>query len=300
VTAVMDTGGLGRRYGRRWALRDCTLSVPAGRVVGLVGPNGAGKTTLLHLIVGLLRPSTGWLRVLGEDGAATAGQRPRVGFVAQDKPLYRGFRVGEMLAFGAWTNRQWDSVLVESRLRRLRIPLGQRVGRLSGGQQAQVALALALGKQPELLVLDEPVANLDPLARVEFLRMLMEAVAETGLSVVLSSHLVADLERVCDHLILLTAGDVQLCDDTERLLAEHRMLTGPSDRVGVLPTTVHVVHASGTDRQANLLVRTTAFLPDPAWASRPVTMEELVLAYMSPPAAAPPGRLTAVPEQVPA
>lgn len=300
MTTVIDTAGLGRRYGRRWALRDCTLSVPAGRVVGLVGPNGAGKTTLLHLLVGLLRPTTGRLRVLGVGGAGAPSQRSRVAFVAQDKPLYRGFRVAEMLAFGGWTNPHWDSALAESRLHQLDIPLGQRVGKLSGGQQAQVALAVALGKQPELLVLDEPVANLDPLARVAFLRVLMEAVATTGLSVVLSSHLLADLERVCDHLILLAAGHVQLCDDTETLLTEHRMLTGPRDRTDLLPAGTHVVHSTGTDRQANLLVRTTTSLRDPAWESRSVALEELVLAYMSQPATSTPGRLSAIVEEVPA
>jgi ABC-2 type transport system ATP-binding protein len=298
MSTVIDTAALGRRYGRRWALRDCTLSVPAGRVVGLVGPNGAGKTTLLHLVVGLLQPTTGRLRVMGVSGAGGRSQRPKVAFVAQDKPLYRGFRVEEMLAFGAWTNAHWDSVLAETRLRQLDIPLAQRVGQLSGGQQAQVALAVALGKQPKLLVLDEPVANLDPLARVAFLQSLMDAVAATGLSVVLSSHLVADLERVCDYLILLAAGHVQLGEDTERLLAEHRMITGPVDRVARLAADVHVVHASSTDRQANLLIRTTTAMLDPAWASRPVALEELVLAYMSQPAGAAAGRLAAVPQEV--
>jgi ABC-2 type transport system ATP-binding protein len=284
MRTVIETSRLGRRYGRRWALRECTVSVPAGRVVGLVGPNGAGKTTLLHLVVGLLRPTAGELRVLGTVGAGGARQRPRVAFVAQDKPLYHGFRVEEMLAFGAWTNPRWDDGLVRSRLEALGIPMDQRTGRLSGGQQAQVALALALGKRPDLLVLDEPVANLDPLARLEFLRVLMDAVADTGLTVVLSSHLVADLERVCDHVILLAAGHLQLAGDTEALLAEHLMLTGPSDRVAQLPGSVQVVRATGTGRLANVLIRTTASVHDPAWESRTVALEELLLAYMSQPA----------------
>ncbi len=290
--SAIETDRLERRYGRRWALRDCSLAVPAGRVVGLVGPNGAGKTTLLHMAVGLLAPTAGSIRVLGGlPPRERPGQLRRVGFVAQDKPLYRGFRVADMLRFGAKLNPGWDQDQAVQRLSRLGIPLSQRAGQLSGGQQAQLALALALGKRPELLVLDEPVANLDPLARREFLQLLMGEAAQGGLSVVLSSHLVADLERICDYLILLAAGQVQLVGDADDLLAEHRMFAGPRDQAGLLGRTHTVVHASYTGRQATLLVRLRSPAPDLAsWTVRPVSLEELVLGYMSgpPPAQAAP------------
>ena len=298
---AIETAQLGRRYRRHWALRDCTLAVPAGRVAGLVGPNGAGKTTLLHLVVGLLAPSTGRIGVLGgrsprEDPA----QLRRIGFVAQDKPLYRALRVTEMLRFGAALNPGWDHARAAQRLDRLGIRSGQRIGQLSGGQQAQVALAVALGKRPELLILDEPVASLDPLARQEFLQALMAEAADTGLSVVLSSHLVADLERVCDYLILLAAGRVQLTGETDQLLAAHRMLVGPRQRAGAVARTHAVVHASYTDRQATLLVRLTGPLVDPAWVTRPVTLEELVIGYMTEPtAAAPAPALSSVKQERP-
>ena len=299
---AIETAGLGRRYGRRWALRDCTLEIPAGKVVGLVGPNGAGKTTLLHMVVGLIAPTAGEISVL--DGPPALGrpdQLARIGFVAQDKPLYRGLRVAEMLNFGAAMNPRWDTSYVERRMSELAIPLRQRIGQLSGGQQAQVALAMALGKRPKLLVLDEPVANLDPLARREFLQVLMAEVADTGLSVVLSSHLIGDLERVCDHTILLARGEVRVAGDTEQLLAAHRMFIGARESAESLAHVHSIVSASYTDRQATLLVRMSGrSLQDTAWKVRPITLEELVLGYMqgqpSPPRPAP----VAVVEEVPA
>jgi ABC-2 type transport system ATP-binding protein len=280
---AIETEGLGRRYGRRWGLRDCTLTVPRGRVVGLVGPNGAGKTTLLHMAVGLLAPTAGEIRVLdGPPPNERPEQLRRIGFVAQDKPLYRGFRVSEMLRLGAALNPGWDQDWAVSRISELDIPLHQRVGQLSGGQHAQVALALALGKRPELLVLDEPVANLDPLARRQFLQILMAEVAASGLTVVLSSHLVADLERVCDYVILLAKGRVQLAGDSEELLATHRMFVGARDQAESLGHVHSVVNASYTERQATLLVRLNGrSLQDSEWRVRPVTLEELVLGYMT-------------------
>jgi ABC-2 type transport system ATP-binding protein len=288
---AIETEGLGRRYGRRWGLEDCSLVVPRGRVVALVGPNGAGKTTLLHMAVGLLAPTVGRIRVLdGPPPREQPEQLRRVGFVAQDKPLYRGFKVEEMVRFGAALNSGWDQDWTLRRLRDLGIPLGQRVAHLSGGQHAQVALAVALGKRPELLVLDEPVANLDPLARREFLQVLMAEVAESGLSVVLSSHLIADLERVCDYLILLSNGRVQLAGETEELLAKHRIFVGARERAESL-THVHcVVSTSYTHRQATLLVRLNGrSLQDSAWKARPITLEELVLGYMRLRTQPPPG-----------
>ncbi|MGH9098807.1 MAG: ABC transporter ATP-binding protein [Acidimicrobiales bacterium] len=280
---ALETYGLGRRYGRRWALQDCTLAVPCGRVVGLVGPNGAGKSTLLHMAVGLLAPSVGEIRVLGgQPPRERPGQLGRIGFVGQDKPLYRRFRVGEMLGFGALLNPTWDQEWAARRIDELGIPLEQRIGELSGGQHAQVALALALGKRPELLALDEPVANLDPLARREFLQMLMAEVADSAVSVILSSHLIADLERVCDYLTLLSNGRVRLAGDTDELLATHRMFIGAREQAESLGHVHSVVSASYTDRQATLMVRLSGrSLQDATWKVRPITLEELVLGYMT-------------------
>jgi ABC-2 type transport system ATP-binding protein len=209
MTAVIQADGLGKRYRRTWALRDCTLAIPAGRVAGLVGPNGAGKTTLLRLAVGLLGPACGTISVLGQDPAAGPAQLARVGFVAQDTPVYARMSVAGHLRLGAWLNPGWDDELARRRIAQAGLDPRQRAASLSGGQRAQLALTLALAKRPQLLILDEPVASLDPLARREFLRGLMEAVAEHGVSVVLSSHLVADLERVCDYLVLLVASRVR-------------------------------------------------------------------------------------------
>jgi ABC-2 type transport system ATP-binding protein len=280
MTLALEATGLGRRYGRKWALRDCTLSLPSGQVIGLIGPNGAGKTTLLHLAVGLLRPSVGQVRVLGRD-PRSAGTVAEVGFVAQDKPLYRGLTVAETLAMGGWLNPTWDRELARRRMARADIPLKQKVGQLSGGQRSQLALAMALGKRPKLLLLDEPVADLDPLARREFLRTLMEEVAESGVTVVLSSHLLADIERTCEYLVLLSAARVQLAADTEDLLAQHRMVSGPRANAAALAANHLVVQADYTERQASLLVRTRHPITDPAWTVRPVSLEELALAYMS-------------------
>jgi ABC-2 type transport system ATP-binding protein len=274
------TESLGKRYGSKWALRDCSLAIPAGAVTALVGPNGAGKTTLLHLAIGLGEPTTGEVLVLGRSARREPGSvLPLVGFVAQDHPLYRGFRLGELLTFGRKMNPGWDNELARSRLSALDIPLEQKVGTLSGGQQAQVALTLALAKRPDVLLLDEPVAALDPLARRDFLRSLMEAVAETGSTVVLSSHIVAELERVCDHIVILAEGGVRLDGAIEEILASHRLLTGPrSEHVPVAPS--HVVEASATERQTTLLVRAEAQPPDPGWRSHDVSLEEIVLAYL--------------------
>src|SRR5271170_7879617 len=223
---ALATRGLGKRYGRRCALSGCTVEVPAGHVAGLVGPNGAGKSTLLQLAVGLIEPSAGSIAVLGEEVAATSAQLARVGFVAQDTPLYPSLSVAEHLLLGAALNPGWDAALARERIAQLGLDRAQRAGTLSGGQRAQLALTLAIAKRPELLVLDEPVASLDPLARREFLQALMEFTADHTVSVVLSSHLVADLERVCDYLVLLAASRVQFADDVEDLLASHRRLTG--------------------------------------------------------------------------
>ena len=281
MTTVLRADGLGKRYGRRWALSDCTLAIPAGHIVGLVGPNGAGKTTLLHLAVGLLSPTSGTIAVFGGRPAEGPAQLGRIGFVAQDTPTYAGLSVGEHLRLGAWLNPRWDQGLADRRIEELGLSPRQPAGRLSGGQRAQLALTLALAKRPELLILDEPVASLDPLARRDFMQQLMAAVAEHQLSVVLSSHLIADLEHVCDYLVVLAASRVQLTGEVEGLLASHHLMSGPRrDPLG-LPADQEVIEASHTDRQSTLLVRSDKPVLDPSWTVAEVSLESLVLAYMS-------------------
>jgi ABC-2 type transport system ATP-binding protein len=281
VSAAIDVQGLGKSYGRAWALRDCSLHLPAGRIAALVGPNGAGKSTLLHLAVGLLRPDAGAVTVLGQTPADNPDLLSRVGFVAQDTPLYTDFTAAELITMGEKLNRHWDSSVCRERLQRLRIPLDRPVGKLSGGQRAQVALALALAKRPQLLLLDEPVASLDPLARREFLQALMGAVAEDGTTVLLSSHLLGDLERVCDYLIVLQAGRLQLHGSVEDLLAQHKVLVGPRRDNAAIAGVAVVVRHSHTDRQSTLLVRTDGPIGEPSWAIHDVTLEDLVLAYLA-------------------
>jgi ABC-2 type transport system ATP-binding protein len=290
VNTAIEASGLGKRYGRRWALADCTLTVPAGRVTGLVGPNGAGKTTLLQLAAGLLDPTSGEIRVLGGRPGSTPAQLAKVGFVAQDTPVYAGLSVAGHLRMGAWLNPGWDAQFAERRISRLGLDLRQRAGSLSGGQRAQLALTLAAAKRPELLLLDEPAASLDPVARREFLQNLMEIVASHGTSVVLSSHLITDVERVCDYLIVLTASRTRLAGETEELLASHHRLSGPRREDRALPAGWDIIEESHAGKQSTLLVRTTDPILDPAWTVRPVSLEDMVLAYMSQPGSAPRAR----------
>ena len=280
MTNALETHAAGKRYGKRWALNDCTLSIPAGRVVGLVGPNGAGKTTLLHLAVGLLQPTTGSVEVLGEQPGAGPESLARVGFLAQDSPAYARLTVAQHLQMGAWLNPRWDGGFAAGRVDELGLDKRQRAGTLSGGQRAQLALTLAVAKRPELLLLDEPVASLDPLARREFLQTLMEVVALHGVTVVLSSHLIADLERVCDYLVVLDNGQVALTGDVDDLLASHHLLTGPRRDRDTMPTGMTVVEESHVERQSTMLVRTDGPILDPSWTATPVTLDDLVLAYM--------------------
>ncbi|MFF4616089.1 ABC transporter ATP-binding protein [Nonomuraea jabiensis] len=280
MNAVLQAQGLGKKYGRRWALRECTIDIPAGHVVGLVGPNGAGKTTLLKLAGGQLEPSAGGISVLGGRPAATPAQLARIGFVAQGTPVYPGLTVAEHLRLGARLNPRWDATAARERIARLGLAPAHRAGKLSGGQRAQLALTLGLAKRPELLILDEPVASLDPLARREFLQALMEATVEHEFSVVLSSHLVSDLERVCDFLIALVDSRVQVAGEVEELLATHHRLTGPRRDPDRLPADQHVISARHTERQSTFIVRTDGPIHDPAWTVSRLSLEDLVLAYM--------------------
>jgi ABC-2 type transport system ATP-binding protein len=280
VSAVLKAVGLGRRYGRRRALQDCTLTIPGGRVVGLVGPNGAGKTTLMHLAVGVLAPDEGTIVVLG-GAPGDRARLERIGFVGQDSPVYRRMSVAANLEMGAYLNPRWDNELAAERIERFRLDPGQRAGSLSGGQRAQLALTLAMAKRPELLVLDEPIASLDPLARREFLRSLMEFVAgEQNVGVIISSHLVTELERICDYVIVLVDSRVQVAGDLNDLMGSHHRLSGPRRDIRTLPADQEVIQSSQTDKQTKMIVRTTEPILDPVWTVTPVTLEDLVLAYM--------------------
>ncbi|HEX8036828.1 MAG TPA: ABC transporter ATP-binding protein [Ktedonobacterales bacterium] len=282
MNTALETADLGKRYGRTWALRDCSVELPAGRVAALVGPNGAGKTTLLQLATGLLRPSAGSIRVLGHSPSDQPKEvLPHIGFVAQDHPLYRGFSVRDMLTMGRKLNPRWEQAIATTRLDRLGIPLDRPVEKLSGGQHAQVALAMVLAKRPELILLDEPLASLDPLARREFLRVLMDATAEHGLTVLLSSHIITDLERVCDYLIILSGGHIQLAGDIEEIVRSHKLLVGARTDPDAVASVHNVIEASHTDRQTTLLVRVNGHLFDPSWETHDVTLEDIVLAYLS-------------------
>jgi ABC-2 type transport system ATP-binding protein len=265
-------------------LSDCTLDIPAGHIVGLVGPNGAGKTTLLSLVSGMLSPTAGTIEVCGGRPGSGAAQLAKVGFVAQDTPTYARLTVAEHLRLGAKLNPRWDDALARDRIRRLGLDPAQRAEKLSGGQRAQLALTLGIAKRPELLVLDEPVAALDPLARREFLGDLMESVVEHGLSVLLSSHVVSDVERVCDYLVALVASRVRLAGEVDTLLATHHRLTGARRDPSRLPAGQEVITVSHTERQTTLLVRADTPVHDPTWTVSQPGLEDLVLAYLTRPA----------------
>ena len=279
---AIETHGLGKRYGRAWALRDCTLTIPAGRVVALVGPNGAGKTTLLQLAVGLTGQTRGEIAVLGGVAPGTRDALDGIAFVAQDTPLYKYLSVADTMRLVASLSDSWDEAHALARLDALGIPLDRKVGKLSGGQQAQVALAVALARHPRLLILDEPVAELDPLARHDFMSTLMEAVATDGVSVVFSSHVLSELERVCDYLILLSCGRVQIAGAVDDLVAMHRVFTGPVEQAGAVAASLPVVHDRRAGRQASLLVRTNETAPA-GWQDDASHLEEIVLSYLRSP-----------------
>jgi ABC-2 type transport system ATP-binding protein len=278
---AIETVGLAKRYGSAWGLQDCTIEVPEGSISALVGPNGAGKTTLLRLLMGLRRPTSGEACVLGRAPGQDEDFLASVGFLAQDIPLYRQFSAAEYLRIGAHLNRRWDAAAAEQRLTALRIPLDRPVHSLSGGQRAQVSLSLALAKRPRVLLLDEPLAALDPLARREFLTSLADVTVEGDVTVVLSSHLVHDLERVCNHLILLSASRVRLCADIDDVLSGHRVLVGARRSTAELERLFTVVKATQTERQSRVLAHLDGPVLDPAWEASEVGLEDIILAYMS-------------------
>jgi ABC-2 type transport system ATP-binding protein len=282
---VIETSGLGKRYGDTWALRDCTLAIPAGHLAALVGPNGAGKTTLMNMAVGLAVPSAGTATVLGGEPTGSAAALDGIAFVAQDAPLYKSLSAADMLHLTGNLNRRFDRHYARTRLAELGIPLKKRAGKLSGGQQAQLALTLALARHPRLLILDEPLAMLDPLARQDFMATVLTAMTDEGVSVLLSSHALAELERVADYLIVLSRGQLAVAGEVEDLLACHRVLTGPAAEVDGYASQWSVVQAARAAAQAHLLVRTSdpADPVPPGWEAHTITLEELVMAYLRAP-----------------
>jgi len=290
--APLDARGLGKRFRREWGLRDCTLRIPHGAIVGLAGPNAAGKSTLLALAAGLLAPTEGSIAVLGRDPLREPSVLSEVGYVAQGAPLYRSFTVAETIAFARKTNSRWNDEIVSDLL--TRIASRTKVGSLSAGDRARLALALALGKRPQLVLLDEPFAGLDPLAGREFLQLLMDGVADTSATVVIASHVIADIERVCDHIVLLTEGGIRLEGNVEALLESHRILTGPRRPLGSIRGVRTIVRERHGGRQLTLLVLADGPIADPSWTVDTVGLEELLLTYMTPerlPTPQPPERL---------
>lgn len=285
---VVESRSLGKRYGSTWALRDCCLAIPEGHLAALVGPNGAGKTTLLNLVVGLISPSAGDLSVLGGRPPGRPAALDGIAFVAQDSPLYGSLSVADMLHLAGNLNRRFDQLYARARLAELSIPMKRKAGKLSGGQQAQLALTLALARRPRLLILDEPMAMLDPLARHDFMATVMTAMVDDGVTVVLSSHVLAELERVADYIILLSRGRVQVAGTVDDLLSSHRLLTGPAaqaDSYAERP----VVHARRAQAHAHLLVQAGADDPVPlGWEVHSIGLEELALGYLREPDASAP------------
>jgi ABC-2 type transport system ATP-binding protein len=278
---ALQTSQLGKRYGHKWGLQDCSFALPKGRVAALVGPNGAGKTTLLRMVAGITRPSAGRVSILGHSTDAEAAEvLGLIGYLDQERPLYRGFRVQEILRMGRSLNPSWDDTSAHEYLDRLGIQLAARVGSLSIGHQAQVAMTLCLAKRPQLLLLDEPMAALDPLAREQLMQVLMGHVAEDATTVVIASHVLSDLESICDYLIILSASRVQIADDLEHVLASHRLLVGPRRETTTLPRSVVLVSSANTERQSSWLVRTERQITDPTLDVMEPTLQEIVLAYL--------------------
>ena len=282
MSLAVETHDLGKKYRDTWALRACTLQIPEGRIVALIGPNGAGKSTLLNMLVGLVPPTVGRVRIFGASPhTEPEATLPKIGFLHQDRPLYRSLTVAEHLHLGAALNPGWDDDLALARLKQLGIPLDKKVGKLSGGQQGQIALVLALAKRPQLRLLDEPVAALDPLARREFLQVLMDAAVSEGMTVLFSSHLVGELERVCDYLVLINNGRVRFAGDLDAFVENHRLLVGPRLGQEEIARIGNVIAATHTERQTSLLVKANGNQIAGEWDVRAPGFEEIVLGYLA-------------------
>jgi len=278
---VVETRDLTKRYGKVAALQDCSLAIPEGHLVAVVGPNGAGKSTLLNLVVGLAAPTAGEVSVLGGVPAGSAAALDAIAFVAQDMPLYRSLSAVDMIHLTRNLNRHFDTEYARRRIDDLGIAPKRRAGKLSGGQRAQLALTLALARHPRLLVLDEPTAALDPLARHDFMAAVMTAMAEDGISVLLSSHVLAELERVADYLVLISHGQVRLDGVVEDLIGRHLLLTGPS--LQARDPDWRIIQDISTSAQSHLLVEiaeSSTHGVAPGWEGRPVSLEQLAMAYL--------------------
>ncbi|HEY7420175.1 MAG TPA: ABC transporter ATP-binding protein [Ktedonobacteraceae bacterium] len=279
---VLEASSLGKRYGKDWALQNCNLQVPMGSVAGLIGLNGAGKTTLMHLAVGLIESSEGSMSVLElSPDKQLADLLPRIGFVPQERVFYKGFSVRDMLMLGKKLNPRWDEALAQQLASRLYLPLRQKTEKLSGGQRDMLAVIMALAKNAELLLLDEPFASLDPLARRECLKMIMETVEAKGTTVLLSSHIVSDLEQACGYMVILSSACVQLAGDRDSIMESHKLLIGPSDEFEPLSKEHTVVQAHRAERQTNAVVRLHDKFTEPNWQVKDMTLEDIALAYLS-------------------
>ncbi|MFG2532586.1 ABC transporter ATP-binding protein [Streptomyces sp. NPDC048516] len=282
---AIEAEGLGKKYRRGWALRDCSFRLPAGHICALVGPNGAGKSTFLGTATRLIQPTTGTLKLFGVPVSDPAVLQ-RVAFLAQDKPLYPRFTVAETLRLGRELNPRWDQALAERIVRSGKVPLSARIGTLSGGQRTRVAFALAFGKRPELLLLDEPMSDLDPLARHELSGLLMAEAAEHGTTVLMSSHMLAEMEVMCDYLLVLAEGRLRMAGQTEELVPAHLLVTGVAGDDGGVPEELRrqhtVVESRVTGRQFSALVRPHGPLSD-SWDALTPSLEEVLLAYLRSP-----------------
>jgi len=279
MLSVLSTTNLGKLYKDNRALKNCTIDVPAGAVVALVGPNGAGKTTLLEIIAGLLLPSTGQVRLFEKTEPGSLEALQRMAFVAQNSPLNRNTKVKNSIRITELLNVTFDREYAFTRLDNLRVPLNRRIGQLSGGQKSQVALTLALARKPNLLLLDEPLSDLDPLAREQFLKDLMTNVATAGMSVIFSSHTISELEKVCDYLILIVGGEVKLCDSLENIIESHKMIACAPDKLEHRED-IEIIERKLGSRFATHLVRVKNPLFPTDLETQPSRLEDIVLAYL--------------------
>ncbi len=282
--SAIEAHGVGRKYRRGWALRDCSFRLPAGRICGLVGPNGAGKTTLMSIAANLLEPTEGTLTVFGaQPQSAEAGRR--TAFLAQEKPLFRRFTVAETLRLGRELNPGWDQRAAEQIVRAGNVPMDAKVGTLSGGQRTRVAFALAFGKRPDVLLLDEPMSDLDPLVRHELMTTLMAEAAEHGTTVLMSSHMLSELESVCDFLLVISGGGLRVAGDVDEIRSAHLLLQGVADGGAGVPAELArhtVIEYRTSGRQATALIRPDGPVGD-QWQSHSPQLEELLLAYLRSP-----------------
>jgi ABC-2 type transport system ATP-binding protein len=282
MTTALETVDLGRRYMLHWGLRNCSLRVPEGSITGLVGPNGAGKSTLLRLAAGISKPSAGSLKVFDQKVNPNSPDfLAKVGYLDQSRPLYKQFRVDELMKLGGKLSDSWDQASVARWLEELKIPLDWKVSLLSVGQQAQVALAMCMGKRPHLLLLDEPMASLDPLARRGVSQMLLDSVVEHKTTVLISSHIVSELESMCDYLIMLSKSRVQIAGSVESILSNHHVLVGPLASASFEST--NVISSTKAGRQGTYLIEGDFGSVDAEWEVASPDLEEIVLAYLENP-----------------